>query len=737
MFRFPKRDEETTKSSKDRLDSWKEIAAYLRRDASTARRWEKTENLPVHRHVHEKLSTVYAYRSELDAWWHNRRDHLEEIDRTLRPTLRRKLSTLAGITATMLILTALFWWVQERGLLLPPGGLDFVERDWVLIAHFENRTGEPLFEGTLEAALARELSNSLYVNVIPRQRVDNVLRLMKRPLDTELNADLAREICLRDGGIKAFLTGRVEKLGSTYVLSASLSAVSDGRVVAGQAEKAQGLDEIWPAIRALSRWARLTLGETLPLVQHNGKKLEKVTTPSLKALQLFSQGEILLRRREHAPAAELFKRALEEDPDLAAAHVWLAWALKSQGLPEEMWLPHAEKAAELSENVSETERYMILAKYYSIRGYEETAIPYYEALLQLDPDHYWGTNDLYFAYSSVGRREEAVQLAIRLADLRPNDFSAQLLAAVTWIRHWRDHDRARHCVERARQLISPEVMERHPGSIAWLETYPALELWAAGKVRDVFELAKALEATLGHQKGEIRDLVALNIGAIHFALGRCQKARDLYQEGNYQIGDWLLTAYETRATSEVEDTPKERDRIFGLYARDKRASPVKVFVAARTGRLPLAREMLSILEERWSGYSDVLEIVRGEVARAQGQTAQAISSLETGLGDFRRWGFAGLFYLGSESLACALEQQGELRGAVRVLETVSERRARNFEMVDAAFWLKNEWLLARLYHRLGQEEHAQRIKGELLNWLTFADADHPILLDVKKPWGPI
>src|SRR5579863_9987502 len=53
----------------NRLDSWKEIAAYLRRDVRTVQRWEKHERLPVHRRIHHKLATIYAYRTELDAWW--------------------------------------------------------------------------------------------------------------------------------------------------------------------------------------------------------------------------------------------------------------------------------------------------------------------------------------------------------------------------------------------------------------------------------------------------------------------------------------------------------------------------------------------------------------------------------------------------------------------------------------------------------------------------------------------
>src|SRR5580704_13601939 len=52
----------------DRLDSWKEIAAYLNRDVTTVQRWEKREGMPVHRHQHDRIGSVYASRAELDAW---------------------------------------------------------------------------------------------------------------------------------------------------------------------------------------------------------------------------------------------------------------------------------------------------------------------------------------------------------------------------------------------------------------------------------------------------------------------------------------------------------------------------------------------------------------------------------------------------------------------------------------------------------------------------------------------
>ena len=62
----------SAKPPEDRLDSWKEIAAYLDRDVTTVQRWEKREGMPVHRHQHDRIGSVYAFRAELDEWVRSR-----------------------------------------------------------------------------------------------------------------------------------------------------------------------------------------------------------------------------------------------------------------------------------------------------------------------------------------------------------------------------------------------------------------------------------------------------------------------------------------------------------------------------------------------------------------------------------------------------------------------------------------------------------------------------------------
>jgi hypothetical protein len=99
-----------------RLDSWKDIAAYLKRDVSTVQRWEKREGMPVHRHQHDKLGSVYAFPAELDAWARSRRtspeQQLEEpgavaAPRGKRPLLWAGAAAIAAVVVVLAILSTL------------------------------------------------------------------------------------------------------------------------------------------------------------------------------------------------------------------------------------------------------------------------------------------------------------------------------------------------------------------------------------------------------------------------------------------------------------------------------------------------------------------------------------------------------------------------------------------------------------------------------------------------------
>lgn len=103
--------------SSDRLDSWKEIASYLKRSVRTVTRWERHEGLPVHRHVHSKIGTVYAYKPELDAWWTSRGSQIENEPLNTSPSrdlwLRR--AWVAGGVAIAVTAAGIAWFTFRSG----------------------------------------------------------------------------------------------------------------------------------------------------------------------------------------------------------------------------------------------------------------------------------------------------------------------------------------------------------------------------------------------------------------------------------------------------------------------------------------------------------------------------------------------------------------------------------------------------------------------------------------------
>ena len=135
------------------------------------------------------------------------------------------------------------------------------DRDWVLVTAAINLTGESVLDGTIENALERELSHSSYINVVPRTRVVDVLQLMQRPADSRLDPDTSREVALRDGGIDALVTGRVDKVGDTYGVSVDVTNPADGLRLATISEPPVAVNDLLKAVGRAAIAVRQRLGK--------------------------------------------------------------------------------------------------------------------------------------------------------------------------------------------------------------------------------------------------------------------------------------------------------------------------------------------------------------------------------------------------------------------------------------------------------------------------------------------
>jgi len=242
----------------------------------------------------------------------------------------------------------------------------FSEQDAILLADFVNKTGDSAFDGTLGQALAINLDQSPYLNVVSQSRIRETLRFMGRSPDERITEALGREICERRG-IKALLVGTIAALGSRYVVTLSATNPMTGDTLASEQQEADRREDVLRALGTAASEIREQLGETLPSIQRFDAPIQDATTPSLEALQAFTQGDVARSRGREVQAIPSFERAVELDPDFALAHARLAVIYSNMGDMEKS-TRYSRAAYERRDKVSERERFYITARYLANEG---------------------------------------------------------------------------------------------------------------------------------------------------------------------------------------------------------------------------------------------------------------------------------------------------------------------------------------------------------------------------------
>jgi eukaryotic-like serine/threonine-protein kinase len=308
-------------------------------------------------------------------------------------------------------------------------GKVLTERDTVVLADFENSTGDPVFDETLRRGLAVQLEQSPYLSLIADDRIQEVLKEMARPVDTRLTPAIAQEICVRTASA-AVLDGSIAPLGSQYVLGLRARDCQTGKVLAEEQVQAARKEDVLHALDQIAGKFRTQVGESLPSVEKYDTPLEEATTASLEALKAYSVGVNRLNSGANTEALSFFSRALELDPNFAAAYEEMCWAYVNQREPE-LAAESIRKAYPLREKVNEQERLVIEAEYYwYATGELEKAAAAIEIRSQTYPRDSSPHVVLAVLYGRLGNLEKAEKEAREALRTLPNEATAyQILGA--------------------------------------------------------------------------------------------------------------------------------------------------------------------------------------------------------------------------------------------------------------------------------------------------------------------
>ncbi|MCK5712307.1 MAG: hypothetical protein KAI25_06305, partial [Hyphomicrobiaceae bacterium] len=247
----------------------------------------------------------------------------------------------------------------------PSQTVPFTERGWMIIADFENETGEEVFDDIVGEALAIDIQQSKHVNIFSRQRIDQALRRMGRDTHEFLDEETAREVAQREG-VSAVLVGSVNRVGESYILTARIVIPETGDAVRTVRAEAEDLGDVLDAIDDLSKQVRRDLGESLPSIWRHDKPLALVTTNSLRALRHYTMATRHVRAARWSDAVPLLQLAIEEDSSFTIAYSKLG-VIYSNMRDTEKAKKYSEMAKTRAENVTDRERYYIEARYYEDR----------------------------------------------------------------------------------------------------------------------------------------------------------------------------------------------------------------------------------------------------------------------------------------------------------------------------------------------------------------------------------
>jgi tetratricopeptide (TPR) repeat protein len=252
--------------------------------------------------------------------------------------------------------------VVASSFIVAPGARTLTERDTIVLADFENATGELEFDGTLKVALAVALEQSPFLRVFPDERARETLRLMERSPDEPITRAVAREIAQREQ-FKALLAGSIVRLGQNYVLAIEAVNAQTGDVMAREQAEATNKEQVLTSLGTAVSRLRRTLGESLSSVRTFDVPLARATTSSLDALHAYSLALDDGRQVPRLEAVPDLKRAIELDPTFAMAHTLLSAVYANTG-QSALASESARRAFELRDRVSDRERFFISWRYY-------------------------------------------------------------------------------------------------------------------------------------------------------------------------------------------------------------------------------------------------------------------------------------------------------------------------------------------------------------------------------------
>jgi DNA-binding winged helix-turn-helix (wHTH) protein/tetratricopeptide (TPR) repeat protein len=369
-------------------------------------------------------------------------DSRTAAQRFLHGVSAARASVWAASVVGLVIATTLIW----RSTRHP---VPAARRVSVVVAEFNNTTGDVVFAGSLRRAATVALRQSPFLAVMADGTVAETLQTLGRAPNDTLTAPLARDVCTHAHD-NVLVDGDISLAGDTYTLVVQATRCADGDAIARETRTFTKKADALPALGHAIEQVRTALGESRESLQAYDVPLPVATTDSLEALRAFHLGMDLRLRAENVRAIPALKAAIALDPQFALAYAQLGSAYSNIGDAAE-GTPYLIKAFDLRDRATEPERLLITGRYFDIVTSEiEKALETYRLWTGLYPDEWLPLNALANDANLIGRYDVAVQAALRSVALGP----AQLFPRTNLMTAYCGLNKFKEASETAREMLA-------------------------------------------------------------------------------------------------------------------------------------------------------------------------------------------------------------------------------------------------------------------------------------------
>ena len=605
----------------------------------------------------------------------------------------------------------------------------FTDKDSVLITDFDNTTGDEVFDGTLRQAMAVQLGQSPFVNVVSEERARETLRYMGRSPDDRVTRDLAREIAQRQG-VKALLAGSISSLGRHYVINLEAVNAASGETLVREQVEAESREKVLARLGEAAARVRERLGESLGSIEKFAAPIEQATTPSLEAFKAYDLGRQRHFGGQYFEAIPLYRRAVEVDPNFAIAYAALGIAYGT-AQEDDLAAQSSRRAFDLRERVTERERFYIAARYYmDVLRDGDRAIETLEMWKQTYPRDFVPRTNLGARYGAIGQHERALEEAREGVRLNPDAGVAYASMAHSFICLDRYRE-ARATIEQARaRTLEPPYSRYMLYGIGFLEGDPAAMQQQVDRVAGTPTEAGmlAMQSVTAAYAGQVRRARDLTRRAVDLAMSRGLKEG----AGQYSAGDALWEA----AYGNCREAKQAAARTLAM-TRGRHALSWSALALALCGE---SRQVLRLVDEMTgrfpqdSFFNELwLPMIHAALEMHRGRPARAVELLQpAGRGELGTnaalWPayVRGLAYLDQ---GASTEARAEFQ---KILDHKGVLAPKEFNPVGITLYPLAYVGHARAAVRAGDIDASRKAYEELLALWKDADPEVPILRAAKR-----